>query len=67
MQISVAGTGYVGLSNALLLAQNHNVIALDVVPSKVKQLNRGLSTIKDNEIQEHLLKHKTNSSLNVNY
>jgi len=40
MRISIIGTGYVGLSNAVLLAQHHQVIALDVVPEKVEQINQ---------------------------
>ncbi|WP_038050682.1 nucleotide sugar dehydrogenase [Thioalkalivibrio sp. ALJ1] len=57
MKIAVAGTGYVGLSNAVLLAQHHEVIALDVVAEKVEQINRKQSPIIDAEIQ-HFLENK---------
>ncbi|OOC09729.1 nucleotide sugar dehydrogenase [Thioalkalivibrio halophilus] len=61
MKIAVAGTGYVGLSNAVLLAQSHEVVALDVVPEKVEKINRGESPIIDAEIEEFL----GNGSLNL--
>ncbi|EPJ9768032.1 TPA: nucleotide sugar dehydrogenase [Citrobacter freundii] len=54
MNITIAGTGYVGLSNAVLLAQHHQVIALDVIPEKVELINQRLSPIADKELEDYL-------------
>lgn len=60
MKIAVAGTGYVGLSNAVLLAQHHEVIAVDIIPEKVEMLNQKKSPIVDAEIETYLREKKLN-------
>ena len=54
MKIAVVGTGYVGLSNAVLLAQKHQVKAVDIIPEKVDKINKKLSPIVDAEIEKFL-------------
>lgn len=54
IKIAVAGTGYVGLSIATLLAQKHEVVAVDVIPEKVDKLNKGISPIQDEYIEKYL-------------
>lgn len=62
MKICVVGTGYVGLSNAILLAQNNEVIALDIIEEKIKMINNKISPIVDKEISEYF----KNKKLNLN-
>jgi UDPglucose 6-dehydrogenase len=56
MKITVAGTGYVGLSNAVLLAQHNEVIAVDIIQEKVDMINNKKSPIVDAEIEDYLAK-----------
>ncbi|MBE6606569.1 MAG: nucleotide sugar dehydrogenase [Ruminococcaceae bacterium] len=60
MKITVAGTGYVGLSIAVLLAQHNEVVAVDIIPEKVDMINQGKSPIADHEIEEYLADKKLN-------
>ncbi len=60
IKITITGTGYVGLSNAVLLAQNHDVIALDVVADKVIKINQRHSPIADQELEEYLANKQLN-------
>ena len=54
MKIAVAGTGYVGLSIAVLLSQHNEVTAVDIIPEKVEMINNRISPIQDKEIEEYL-------------
>ncbi|PFN80602.1 UDP-glucose 6-dehydrogenase [Bacillus sp. AFS076308] len=60
MKITIAGTGYVGLSNAILLAQHNEVIALDIIQEKVEMINNRKSPINDQEIEEYLASKELN-------
>lgn len=60
LKIAVAGTGYVGLSLAVLLAQHHHVWAVDIVPEKVEKINRGVSPIQDDYIEKYLAEKELN-------
>ena len=60
IKIAVAGTGYVGMSIATLLAQHHEVVAVDVVPEKVEKINKRISPIQDEYIEKYLKEKELN-------
>lgn len=60
MKIAVAGTGYVGLSIATLLAQHHEVVAVDIIPEKVELINNKKSPIQDDYIEKYLAEKELN-------
>ncbi|WP_368209890.1 nucleotide sugar dehydrogenase [Aeromonas sp. R4-2] len=66
MKIAIAGTGYVGLSNAVLLAQHHEVVAVDVIASKVELINQRRSPIVDKEIESYLASRDLNLRATLN-
>ena len=67
MKIAVAGTGYVGLSNAILLAQNNEVVAIDILQEKVDMINNKKSPIIDKEIEEYLATKELNLWATTDY
>ena len=67
MKIAVAGTGYVGLSIATLLSQNNEVVALDIIPKKVEMINKGISPIKDEYIEDYLKNKNLNLRATLDY
>ncbi|WP_321150400.1 nucleotide sugar dehydrogenase [Aeromonas jandaei] len=66
MKIAICGTGYVGLSNAVLLSQHHEVVAVDVIASKVEMINHGRSPIVDKEIESYLANQDLNLRATLN-
>lgn len=67
MKITVIGMGYVGLSNAVLLAVHHDVMAVDILPEKVDMINTGRSPISDPEIEQYLKREDLNLKATLNY
>ena len=67
LKIAVAGTGYVGLSIATLLSQNNEVVALDIIPEKVEMINKGISPIKDEYIEDYLKNKNLNLRATLDY
>ena len=66
MKIVVVGTGYVGLSNSILLAQNNEVVCVDIIPEKVEMINNKVSPIVDAEIIDYLKNKKLNLKATLN-
>ncbi len=67
MKLAVAGTGYVGLSIATLLSQKNEVMALDIIPEKVEKINKRISPIKDEEIEEYFATKELNLKATLDY
>ena len=65
MKIAIAGTGYVGLSNAILLAQHHEVTAVDIIEEKVEMINQRRSPLVDREIEDYLANAKLNLTATI--
>nr|WP_315464249.1 nucleotide sugar dehydrogenase [uncultured Rhodoferax sp.] len=66
MKIAIAGTGYVGLSNAVLLAQHNEVVAIDLIAAKVEQINQRISPIEDTELQDYMSSKPLNLKATLN-
>ena len=66
MKIAIAGTGYVGLSNAVLLSQHNQVYAIDIIPEKVEMINKRISPLKDKELETYLGNHFLNLTATLN-
>ena len=66
MKIAIAGAGYVGLSNSMLLAQNHEVVIFDINISKIEKLNNNISPIVDTEVKDFLSNKNLNFTATLN-
>lgn len=67
LKIAVAGTGYVGLSIAILLAQHHEVMAVDIVPERVQKINNKQATIHDDYVEKYLREEKITTHSNTGW